>query len=157
MRALLPVARRHGRVLVATLDGVVAGGLIAVPPDGFPLPPPPPISRLRCLVGQGWRTTARWGEVFHALAELHPKQPYCYLGTLGVEPELQGRGVGAGLLSAWLEEVDRQTMPAYLETDGRDNIGFYEREGFAVEGELIVLGVPVWRMRRPARAASSRL
>jgi ribosomal protein S18 acetylase RimI-like enzyme len=156
MRALLPVAQRYGRVLVANLDGAVAGSLVAVPPDGFPLPPPALMRRLRCLIGQGWRTALRWGEVFDALEAFHPKGPHCYLGTLGVDPAQQSRGVGGGLLAAWLREVDQQSMPAYLETDGPGNIGFYERAGFAVQGEMVILGVSVWRMHRPARAASPK-
>ena len=55
------------------------------------------------------------------------------------------------MLRHWLRAVDRDASPAYLETDRVENIGFYAREGFSVEGETRVLGVPVWRMVRPAR------
>ncbi|MFQ5416515.1 MAG: GNAT family N-acetyltransferase [Myxococcota bacterium] len=155
MRSLLPVALSHGHVLAARAGGRLAGVLISAPPGVYPLPPPSLGSRLRCLVGQGWRVASRWGRVFDVLRSHHPQQPSWYLGTLGVEPELQGCGVGSALVSAWLEEVDRDHGPAYLETDVEDNVRFYARAGFDVEGEVSVQGVPIWRMWRQRREIST--
>jgi ribosomal protein S18 acetylase RimI-like enzyme len=149
MRSLLPVAVDHGDVLAARVAGRVAGVLISAPPGSYPLPPPPVIQRLRCLLGQGWPVAARWGRVFDALRAHHPLEPSWYLGTLGVEPALQRRGVGSALLGRWLERVDREGSAAYLEADVHANIGFYARAGFALEGEVEVLGTPIWRMWRP--------
>ena len=154
VRALIPVACRHGRVLGARCDGRLAGVLIATPPYFYPLPPPPLGARLRSLVGQGPRVSRRWREVFEALSAVHPVEPHHYLGTLGVDPPLQRRGVGAALLAGWLAEVDRDRCCAYLETDLPENVAFYERAGFDVEGELAIFGARVWRMRRPAPAFS---
>ena len=151
MRALLPVALRHGEALAATVDGVVVGSLVAPPPGRLPLPPPTLLSRLRCLMGQGWHVARRWSQVFEALEALHPKEPHRYLGTLGVDPPLQGRGVGGALLSNWLAGVDREGLPAYLETDSDRSVNFYQTAGFALEGEAAVLGVRVWRLRRAPR------
>ena len=157
MRSLLPVAIVYGRVLVASCEGSLAGALVASPPNAFPLPPPGWVPRLRGLMAQGWQVTRRWSEVFDALELLHPMEPHWYLGTLGVDPDRQSRGVGTALLSRWLAEVDRGGMPAYLETDSEGNVGFYQRLGFAVESEVSVLGVPVWTMcRRAARRAAMR-
>jgi ribosomal protein S18 acetylase RimI-like enzyme len=153
MRTLLPVAIRFGEALVATADGTVVGGLVATQPGRFPLPMPPFSDRLRCVLGQGWQTTRRWGETFEALEALHPVEPHWYIGTLGVDPTFQSRGVGAELLSHWLEGVDRGGVPAYLETDTESNIRFYERVGFRLEGELSIFGVRVWRMRRSSPEA----
>jgi GNAT superfamily N-acetyltransferase len=149
MRALLPIARRHGQVLVATLDGEVVGGLVASPPGRSPLPPPPLMGRLRFLMRQGWSVARRWEVVFEALDSLHPVEPHWYLGVLGVEGFAQSRGVGAALLSRWLVGVDRDAMPAYLETDSEGNVRFYERVGFSLDGEISILGVRAWRMKRP--------
>jgi ribosomal protein S18 acetylase RimI-like enzyme len=149
MRALLPIARQHGQVLVGTLDGDVAGGLVASPPGRFPLPPPPLRVRLRLLLRQGWSVARRWERVFETLDALHPPEPHWYLAVLGVDRSLQRRGVGAALLSRWLAEVDRDLVPAYLETDSEANVRFYERAGFAPVGETSVLGVRTWLMKRP--------
>ncbi len=151
MRALLPLARTHGYVISATLDGRVSGVLVAVPPGAFPLPSPPLVSRLRCLLGQGPMVAQRWSEVFELLETQHPQGPHWYLGTIGVDPSLQGRGVGEALLSNWLGEVEASGQPAYLETDTERNVSFYERVGFEVEGEMRILEVRVWRMQRLAR------
>jgi GNAT superfamily N-acetyltransferase len=148
MRTLIPMARRHGRVLVATLDGEVAGGLVAASPGCFPLPPPTPMGGLRSRIRQGWRVARRWEMVFEAFEGLHPVEPHWHLGTLGVVASVRRRGLGAALLSRWLAEVDRDDMPAYLETDSEGNIRFYERAGFSLEGETSVLGVRTWRMKR---------
>jgi ribosomal protein S18 acetylase RimI-like enzyme len=89
--------------------------------------------------------------VFEALDALHPIEPLGYLGSLGVDPDFQRRGVGTALLDRWLAELDRDTVGAYLETDGRQTVGFYQHRGFEVAGETDVLGVRIWRMRRPPR------
>lgn len=153
MLALLPVAQVHGRVLFARVDGRPAGALVAARPLGYPLPAPSLVSRFRCVLGQGWGVARRWGQVFEALDALHPIEPLGYLGSLGVAPVLQGRGVGAALLDRWLAELDRDEVGAYLETDGHETVGFYRRRGFEVEGETEILGVRIWRMRRPPRRA----
>jgi ribosomal protein S18 acetylase RimI-like enzyme len=148
-RTLLPVAEVHGEVWVARKGERVVAALIGTPPHAYPLPPPPLAARLRCLVGQGWRVARRWAEVFQALDALHPAEPHWYLGTLGVDPDHQGRGAGTALLRHWLARTAGDVSGAYLETDVRDNVGFYDRQGFAVERETRVLGVRVWCMRRP--------
>jgi ribosomal protein S18 acetylase RimI-like enzyme len=163
MRALLPVGLRHGRVRTACAarqageDGRAGsahrpdllGALIATPPCHYPLPAPPLAARLRCLVGQGFRVTRRWATVFDHLDALHPDEPHWYLGTLGVDPAAWGSGVGSALLADFAARIDRDALPAYLETDRGENTGFYARQGFSVVGETAILGVPIWRMQRP--------
>jgi len=149
MRALLPVAQRQGQVLVATLGGQLAGGLVASPPGRFPLPPPPTWVRLRLLLRQGWSAARRWERVFETLEALHPPEPHWYLAVLGVDRSARRRSVGAALLSRWLTEVDRDGIPAYLETDREANLRFYARAGFESVGETSVLGVRAWLLKRP--------
>jgi ribosomal protein S18 acetylase RimI-like enzyme len=148
-RLVLPVARRHGDVLGARLSDDLCGVLLAARPGGHPLPAPPLAERLRCLWAQGWRVAARWARVFEALEAVHPPEPHWYLGTLGVVPERQGRGVGGALLDRWVERVESDGVPLYLETDRSRNVSFYERRGFVVLHEIRVLDVPVWCMQRP--------
>jgi len=155
MRSLLPVACDHGLVLGARLGGTLAGALIATPPHGYPLPPAALGARLRTLLVQGPRVTSRWNRVFHALHALHPAEPHAYLGTLGVGPALQRRGVGTALLARWLQATDRDGVPTYLETDKRENLAFYGQAGFEVERETEVLGARVWCLRRPAPTPAS--
>ncbi len=90
----------------------------------------------------------RWGDVFSRLDEIHLIEPHWYLGTLGVDPDHQGRGVGTAMLRHWLEFAAGDPAPIYLETDRVENISFYQREGFEVVRETEVLGVKIWCMRR---------
>jgi len=151
MRMLLPVAATHGLVLAAHAGGVLAGVLVAAPPNAYPFPAPRLGARLWGVLGQGVRVAARWREVFDALDAHHPREPHWYLGTLGVAPEAQRRGVGTVLAARWLDIVDAAGLPAWLETDRSENVGFYAGLGFAVVDELDVIGVHVFRLRRARR------
>lgn len=149
MRVHLPVARAHGRVLLARQGERPAGVLVGVPPLGWPLPLPPFRQRLRLVFGQGWEVAKRWAEVAAILQEQHWIGPHWYLATLGVEPALWGKGIGRRLLREWLRTVDADESRAFLETDSHENVRFYEREGFRQLREVAVLGVPVYLMERP--------
>jgi ribosomal protein S18 acetylase RimI-like enzyme len=147
--ALLPVALASGVVLGARTAEGLCGVLVATRPFGWPLPPPPLLANLRRVFGQGLSVASRWGEVFDALARVHPPDPHWYLATLGIEPEFQSGGRGSALLASWLEGVSADAVPAWLETDREANLAFYRRAGFEVELEVSVLDTRVWCMRRP--------
>lgn len=149
MRATLAASREAGWVRVARADGALLGALLATPPGRWPLPPPPPLWRTRVVFIQGVRAAGRWGEAFDTLAAHHPVERHWYLGTLGIDPPHQGRGVGQQLLAAFLERADSDGTPSWLETDREANVGFYERAGFAVAGQVSVFETPIWLMRRP--------
>jgi GNAT superfamily N-acetyltransferase len=76
--------------------------------------------------------------------------PHWYLMLLGVEPALQGQGIGRRRLAPTLAEADRLGQPAYLETLLEQNLGFYGRLGFRVLGQGHPWpGAPlVWVLRR---------
>jgi len=79
----------------------------------------------------------------------HPREPHHYLFVLGVDPSVQGRGVGRELMRPILDICDRDAVSAYLETATERNHGFYQNLGFAVTGEhQIKRGPKVWFMRR---------
>jgi GNAT superfamily N-acetyltransferase len=84
-----------------------------------------------------------------------PSAPHWHLGPVGVERDLQGKGIGSALLSAFGELVDANHGLAYLETDKDINVPFYERFGFEVTAESAVLGVPCWFMARPRSTRES--
>ena len=67
---------------------------------------------------------------------------------MAVDAGLQGLGIGSQLLARYAERADAAGEVTYLETDKASNVRFYERFGFAVVGELDVLGVPNWFLRR---------
>jgi len=87
---------------------------------------------------------------FSIWAKHDPNKPHVHLNAIGVLPERQGQGVGSLLLSRFCEYVDDLKQAAYLETETRRNVHLYERFGFTVVEEELVLSVPNWFMWRPA-------
>ena len=156
MRSLLGAARQGAEVRVAVLGDEPVAVLVGVPPEAYPLPPPPVALQLRAVLGQGPRILGRWAQVYDRLQLAHPVAPHAYLGILGVDPEQQRRGYGAALLADWLRSVDEASLASYLETDRQSNVEFYARAGFEVQEELEVLGVRVFCMGRAARADNDR-
>ena len=88
-------------------------------------------------------------EAFGILGEHHPHEPHWYLGFVGVDPALQGLGLGGRLLRATLDQVDALGEPAYLEATSAANRRLYERHGFEVVRELpLPAGPSLWAMWR---------
>jgi GNAT superfamily N-acetyltransferase len=103
----------------------------------------------------------------------HPTHPpHFYLAVLGTDPSAQGQGLASAALRPVLDQCDadgiaaypesssedtpkmRGGTPAYLECSKESNIGFYERVGFKVIGELrLPRGPKLWPMwrNRPQR------
>lgn len=100
--------------------------------------------------------TATWRRVpaimggLNAIEKKHPHEPHYYLLALGVEPDLQGHGIGSQLMAPVLERCDKEHLPAYLESSKERNVPLYERNGFRVTEELVVPngGPKIWLMWR---------
>jgi GNAT superfamily N-acetyltransferase len=84
-----------------------------------------------------------------------PSEPHVHLGPIGVQPALQGHGIGSQMLAVYCEQLDLDGDAGYLETDKPENVRLYERFGFEVRCEAYVLGVPNWFMwRKPTRRSA---
>jgi GNAT superfamily N-acetyltransferase len=101
------------------------------------------------LLHIGLRAVSRGAKAARTIAEQAPSGPFTYLRTLGVAPELHGRGVGSRLVERVIGAAPAG-LPIYLETAKERNLGFYARHGFQCIGEFRCLEVPVWRLLRPA-------
>lgn len=106
--------------------------------------------RLVAAVGPG--VGRRAPRVLRGLTDLegrHPSGRHLYLAVLGVDPSLQGQGVGSALIRPGLDHCDEERLPAYLETAKERNLPFYERHGFVVHDHFALpKGPPVWTMWR---------
>lgn len=95
---------------------------------------------------------ARVGAVWDEAERYEPAEPHWYLRQVGVDPVLQGQGVGSALMRAGLAAIDEEGDPAYLEATSAPSRAFYERHGFEVLGEVSVGGsAPLWPMARERR------
>ena len=80
-----------------------------------------------------------------------PSAPHYYLGVIGIDPNLHGRGIGTQLLTAFcdLSASDRLSSGVYLETAEASNVAFYERAGFAESGRGSLGDATLWCMYLP--------
>jgi GNAT superfamily N-acetyltransferase len=149
---LIANAMRYPWVLMT--DGAEVAS-VWIPPDGTEIAEEAEAEiqpLLEDLVGP------RAGAVIELLARFdaaHPKEePHFYLSLLGTSPAHAGRGLGMALLAENLARIDREGVPAYLESSNPANNHRYERHGFARIGEFFPPGsdIPVTTMWRDARS-----
>jgi ribosomal protein S18 acetylase RimI-like enzyme len=80
---------------------------------------------------------------FEKMEQSHPREAHWYLPQIGVEPNAQGKGIGAALMRHALARCDQDRSLAYLEASKPQNIPFYQRHGFEVIGEIQVGSAPL--------------
>jgi ribosomal protein S18 acetylase RimI-like enzyme len=107
----------------------------------------------------GFKPFARFMGANETMERIHKRrvpEPHWYLMVVGVDPELQGRGIGTALVKEGLALADEARLPCYLETSEKRNVAFYEHHGFVVL-ETATLGdggPPAWAMRRETRGST---
>ncbi|ORB28463.1 GNAT family N-acetyltransferase [Mycolicibacterium parafortuitum] len=103
-------------------------------------------SLIRAL-GRHARRGMTMGEV---MKKHHPEEPHWYLGVIGSDPDVRGKGFGNALMRSRLDRCDAEGAPAYLESSKESNVPYYMRFGFEVTAELTVPdgGPTMWQMWR---------
>lgn len=155
-------AQPFGEVWAAVEDGRMLGAAVWLPPGAFPW------SARRKLRGSVFflpvlmyapRSLNDFMHLGERAEEVFPKEPHWYLEVLGVRPEVQGMGLGTRLLEPVLARADEDGLPCYLETAREENLRFYRRLGFELEGQVQLLaeGPPHWAMSRPPRGEDETL
>jgi GNAT superfamily N-acetyltransferase len=152
-RAAFDDALPFGEVWAATIDGAVVGTAVWLPPGRYPATGMRAVRQLAALSTLAPRAPRRLPRSLRYLREVervHPKEPHWYLGFLGVDPPLQGQGIGTRLLEAVLPRVDESGEAAYLETDRDRNIPYYARQRFELVDTVhpAADGPPTWTMWR---------
>lgn len=85
-----------------------------------------------------------------ATESLKPAEPVWTLATVGVDPSVQGQGLGRAVVEPGLLQAREQGCAAYLETSSAANLAFYAGLGFQVTGSVRLPdgGPEVWAMLR---------
>ena len=87
--------------------------------------------------------------VYESIAtRFRPTVPHYYLGVIGTEPGLHGRGIGSALLKSFCSASARDPASSgvYLETAQESNLRFYERAGFVETGRGNLGSSTLWCM-----------
>ena len=149
-------AAPFGETYLAHADGKVACAAVWLPPGTYP-------RGVRRDVQQYLRSAPtfvycgrRVGRAFALLSAVdkahHDEPEHWYLAILGTDPLFQRSGAGSAALAPVLERCDTEGMPAYLETQKEENLGYYARHRFDVVQKIEVKGCPpLWTLRRDPR------
>jgi len=156
-RVLIQYGLRYGRV---TESNDVMAVAIWMPPGRT-------ISAsgmIRCGIlgvafAMGLQRFAKFVGANEVMEKFHKKgvpEPHWRLLIAGVAPDLQGRGIGSGLIKEGLARADDTNSPCYVMTNEERAVAFYERLGFVVIGSapLGKGGPRGWAMRREPRSLS---
>ena len=142
----------HQRPLVARLDGRIVAStndLVNLACRARPIDIVRSLPALALTGPRGAVRTARW---LNDWEHRDPDRAHAHFGPFGVEPELQGQGIGSLVLREYTRRLDEAGEDSYLETEKPQNVALYSRFGYEVIEENELLGVPNWFMWREAGA-----
>ncbi len=162
IRRLRSVERVMGRRIsamdpppfVACRDDVIVGVCGMAPPGACQLT----LSKQERAAAAGSGGSSSLMKTLEMAAEWdrhHPDEPHWHLGPVAVEPASRRNGVGGRMVERFCELVDEEGAMAFLETDRRENVRFFEQFGFLTVDEANVIGVQNWFMRREPKTGPS--
>jgi ribosomal protein S18 acetylase RimI-like enzyme len=106
---------------------------------------------LKTVTRSGLYGLSRWLTWLSRIDKQHLKFPHYYLEFIGVDPALQGNGLGSSILHYLVTKADQDHVGCFLETGNPRNLPLYQRFGFQTVAEQEIIGVNAWFMwRRPA-------
>jgi len=143
----------------AFLDGRLVGAALIMEPGDWPIPLGAFARQARGFLRAGPRAIANFLRADGYMGKRHPEVAHHYLFVLGVEPAMQGRGIGKALLARLSARADDDGLPCYLETDKEENMRLYRSAGYQVIDEGMVPTRPpfrLWTMIRPAKETGMR-
>ncbi|MGC5055099.1 GNAT family N-acetyltransferase [Micromonospora sp. DT48] len=147
----LKLSNSASHVLVAEREGRLAGVLKAAQWPHCQMTVGEKIKSIPSQVRTMGLGLPRALKVIGGRAKHEPKKPHWHIGPIAVHPEQQGYGIGSALLAAFLDDVDQQRVPAFLQADVDRNVVLYERFGFRVVSQEAILGINTSFMWRDAR------
>lgn len=128
------------------------GAAVCMPPGAWRLPPAVAVSHGSAYVAAFRLRLPLAAALMARLEQRHLRAPHYYFAAIGVEPALQGRGLGSALMQPTLDVCDRDGLPAYLEASSERSATLYRRLGFEDREEFHFAGSPpIWLMERAPR------
>ncbi|HSB66064.1 MAG TPA: GNAT family N-acetyltransferase [Anaerolineales bacterium] len=147
--AELWVALRKGYPIQISQDGKVIAAALIYPPGRYPLPLLDQwVFLFKSVLGNGWYDVRSWMKWLNEVDKLHPTYAHYYLEYIGVDPAVQGQGLGSCLMEHLVSIADREGVGCYLENASPRNLPFYQRFGFKIIYEKEIIGFPTWFMWR---------
>ncbi len=144
------LGRLPGQTLVARREGRIVGVMRIVKWPQCQMPLGQGLRMLPLMVSIKRGASLRWLWARYVWWRHDPRQPHWHIDPLGVETDLQGRGIGSQLLGRFCDLADEASLAGYLETDTPENVRLYERFGFRVTGKASITGQTDWFMWRDA-------
>jgi GNAT superfamily N-acetyltransferase len=150
-RLFFRIGLRHmfiGQSFGATADGAVRGYVhFNSSPYCLPAPEEIPVAAATLLkpLGDALPQVIKW---LSRWCRLDPEEAHVHLGPIGVAPEVQGQGFGTALMQRYVEYLEQEHAAGYLETDRPENVEFYQKFGFVIRHEEVLIGTRVWYMWR---------
>lgn len=86
----------------------------------------------------GFRKFMKFSMETESVRKRHMTGPHYLQLTVGVNPDVQGKGVGSALLQAGIELAESHGQDAYAETVLEDVVGWYDRYGYKTVAETPV-------------------
>lgn len=81
----------------------------------------------------GIRTVFRLLKMNNLVYANYPKEaPYKHLYFIGVLPDQQGKGHANTLMKPIIEQMNKASIPIYLETASKKNVEIYKKRGFDI-------------------------
>ena len=92
--------------------------------------------------------TLRLSAWLSAWAKNDSNDTHWHVGPIGVDPDVQGKGIGRRMMEACCTALLDNAANGVLETDKPENVRFYEKFEFEVVKEVEVIGVKTFFMAR---------
>jgi GNAT superfamily N-acetyltransferase len=148
--AELSVCMHRGYPIQLEQDGEILAVAAIYPPGTYPLPVLDGWLLLaRSILANGLYDIRNWLGWLAETEKNHPTRQHYYVAYIGVEPVFQGRALGSMLLSHLASRADMERVGCYLESANPRNIPFYQRLGYEILMEKVIIGLPAWFMWRP--------
>ena len=140
----------RGGVEIAGTESGIAAAALWDPPDQWRHTPAEELRAAPSMLLTFGKAVRRGMQVSELMKRSHPDEPHWYLAVIGSDPQVRGDGFGHALMRSRLDRCDAEFAPAYLESSNPDNIGYYQRFGFELTGEITLpdggpVMYPMWR------------